>query len=60
MSRLLGGLFGTGPGAGMGVLLFISGMLAAMVGLSGYFFKPVRDAETILPDHDQLARVEAT
>jgi len=59
MSRLLGGLFGTGSGAGMGVLLFISGMLAAMVGLSGYFFKPVRDAETILPDHDQLARVEA-
>jgi hypothetical protein len=44
----------------MGVLLFISGMMAAMVGLSGYFFKPVRDAETILPDHDQLARVEAT
>ncbi|MFH2038055.1 MAG: MFS transporter [Chloroflexota bacterium] len=59
LSRLFGGLFGTGPGAGMGVLLFISGMLAAMVGLSGYFFKPVRDAETILPDHDQLARVEA-
>jgi len=59
LSRLFGGLFGTGPGAGMGVLLFISGMLAAMVGLSGYLIKPVCDAETILPDHDQLARVEA-
>ena len=60
MSRFLGGWFGTGPGAGMGVLLFFSGMMAALVGLSGYFFKPVRDVETILPDHDQLARVEAT
>lgn len=60
MSQLLGGWFGTGPGAGMGVLLFLSGMLAAMVGLSGYFFKPVRDAESILPDHDQLERVKAT
>jgi len=57
MSRLLGGMFGTGPGAGMGVLVFIAGMLAAGVGLSGYFFKPVREAETILPDHDQLEKV---
>jgi len=60
MSRFFGGWFGTGPGAGMGVLLFFSGMMAALVGLSGYFFKPVRDVETILPDHDQLARVEET
>ena len=59
MSQILGSWFGTGPGAGMGVLLFLSGMLAAVVGLSGYFFKPVRDAESILPDHDQLERVKA-
>lgn len=59
MSQLLGGWFGTGPGAGMGVLLFLSGMLAALVGLSGYLFKPVRNAESILPDHDQLERVGA-
>jgi DHA3 family macrolide efflux protein-like MFS transporter len=59
MSQILGSWFGTGPGAGMGVLLFLSGMLAAVVGLSGYFFKSVRDAESILPDHDQLERVKA-
>jgi MFS family permease len=60
LSRLFGGLFGTGPGAGMGLLIFFSGMMAALVGLSGYFFGPIRDAENILPDHDQLARVEET
>jgi len=60
LSRLFGGLFGTGPGAGMGLLVFFSGMMAALVGLSGYFFRPIRDAESILPDHDQLARVEET
>lgn len=59
LSQLLGGLFGTGPGAGMGVLLFITGLLAAVVGLSGYFIRPIRKVETVLPDHDQLARVEA-
>ncbi|MBN1247771.1 MAG: MFS transporter [Anaerolineae bacterium] len=45
-------LFGTGPGAGMGVQLALAGLLAAAVGLGGYLFGPIRDAETLLPDHD--------
>ena len=59
LSQVFGSLFGTGPGAGMGLLLFFAGLLAAVVGLGGYFIRPVRNVENDLPDHDQLARVEA-
>ncbi len=48
-------LVGTGPGAGMGLLTVICGAAAMLVGLGGYFFPAVREAETILPDHDALA-----
>jgi hypothetical protein len=52
-------LVGTGPGAGMGLLLVICGVLGALVGLAGYFIPAIYNAETILPDHDQLQKVEA-
>lgn len=48
-----GWLVGTGPGAGMGLLLVLSGLLTALVALSGYLFPAIRNAETILPDHVQ-------
>jgi DHA3 family macrolide efflux protein-like MFS transporter len=57
MSHLFGGMFGNGPGAGMGLLFFFCGLMSALVGLFGYLFRPIREAETLLPDHDQLARV---
>ncbi len=46
---------GTGPGAGMGLLMFLCGLGATLVGLAGYLIPPVRNAEDLLPDHDQLA-----
>jgi MFS transporter, DHA3 family, macrolide efflux protein len=49
---LIGGLFGTGPGAGMGVQMAIGGLFAAAVGLAGYLFPVIREAESQLPDHD--------
>ncbi|MCU0519873.1 MAG: MFS transporter [Anaerolineae bacterium] len=49
---LLTTLFGTGPGTGMGVQLALAGLLSALVGVAGYLFRAVRDAEAILPDHD--------
>jgi MFS family permease len=52
-------LVGTGPGSGMGLLIVICGLVAALVGLAGYFIPPIYHAETILPDHDELARAEA-
>jgi hypothetical protein len=46
-------LVGSGPGAGMALVLVFVGLAAAMVGPVGYLARPVRDAESILPDHDQ-------
>lgn len=56
---LLSRLFGTGAGAGMGVQIALAGALAALVGLGGYAFSAIRNAETRLPDHDASAPVEA-
>jgi MFS transporter, DHA3 family, macrolide efflux protein len=49
---------GTGPGSGMALLFIFCGLGAALIGLSGYFFPFIRNAEAILPDHDQLEKVE--
>ncbi len=51
-------LVGTGPGAGMGLLIVICGVASAMVGLLGYFIPAIYNAEEILPDHDTLAKAE--
>lgn len=51
-------LVGTGPGAGMGLLIVLCGVAAAVVGLLGYFVPAIYNAETILPDHDALAKAE--
>jgi predicted MFS family arabinose efflux permease len=54
LSTIFGPFFGTGPGAGMGLLISFAGLGAAMSGFSGFFIRPVRDAEDILPDFDTL------
>ena len=54
MASIFGGLVGTGPGAGMGLLMVVCGLAAALVGLSGYFIPAIRNAEDLLPDHDTL------
>jgi MFS transporter, DHA3 family, macrolide efflux protein len=58
LARVFGGLVGVGPGAGMGLIVAISGLLTAGVGLAGYAVRAIRDAEDILPDHDAKAKVE--
>lgn len=52
---MFGGLVGTGPGAGMGLILLITGVLGALVGVAGYFVRVVRDADDLLPDHNTEA-----
>ncbi len=47
-------LVGTGPGAGMALLLIFSGLGAALAGLTGYLVPVVRNAEVILPDFDAV------
>ncbi len=54
LAQMFGPLFGTGPGAGMSLLIFFCGFGGFAVGLAGYFIKAIRDAESILPDHDEL------
>ncbi len=51
LASVLGGLIGTGPGAGMKSMFFIAGILGIIVGLSGYAFPMVRNIEDILPDY---------
>lgn len=58
LSETFGGLVGTGPGAGMGLIMFLCGLLCIFVGGAGYFIPAIHNAETILPDHDELAKAE--
>ena len=53
LTRLLSTIFGSGPGAGMSVLIFFSGILVAGVGLMAYQVKSIRDVEILIPDHDE-------
>lgn len=52
MTNLLGGIFGTGAGAGMAVLYVMSSICLVVVGLVGYSFRKLRDVEAIVPDYD--------
>jgi hypothetical protein len=54
LATTLGPIIGTGPGRGMALLFIIGGGIAAMIGISGYVFRVLRDADTLLPDHDTL------
>ena len=50
---VFGWLFGSGPGAGMGLLISIAGLVAVAIGIVGYAVPAIYHAETLLPDHDQ-------
>jgi hypothetical protein len=58
LANVFGPLFGSEPGSGMGLLFFFCGLGVILVGLTGYLIRPVRDAESILPDHDQLKKAQ--
>ncbi|MBD2364301.1 MFS transporter [Anabaena minutissima FACHB-250] len=49
---LLGGLFGTGTGAGIALLYVICAVCMLLVGFLGFFVPVLRDVEDILPDDD--------
>ena len=58
LAPALGWLFGTGTGAGMGLLMVLGGLGGVLMLSIGYALPAVRHVEDILPDHDQLERVE--
>lgn len=59
LSNTFGWLVGTGPGAGMGLLIVFVGLLNALVGVVGYMIRPIREVEDILPDHQQTEQPAA-
>ena len=59
LAPLFGGLVGVGKGAGMALMLFITGILGILVGIGGYAVKTVRNAEDILPDYEAKVAEDA-
>ncbi len=51
LGKNFGDIFGLGPGAGMSILISICGILIALVGIGAYQIRPIRDVETLVPDH---------
>ena len=57
LTHLFGWLVGVGPGAGMALIVIVTGALVTVAGLGGYLFPAIRNAEDILPDHDVVPSV---
>jgi MFS family permease len=51
LAATAGLLVGTGPGAGMGLMFVLAGMLGGAVALSAYLVPAIRNLERDLPDH---------
>jgi MFS family permease len=51
LARLLGWLVGTGPGAGMALMIVGAGLAGVLIAALAYLSPAVRKAETILPDY---------
>jgi MFS family permease len=52
LAQTFGGLVGIGPGSGMALMIIFGGLGGLLVGVMGYFFPAVREAEGLLADHD--------
>lgn len=55
LAGTFGWLVGTGSGAGMGLMMVVSGLLASVVAVGAFSSNAVRNAEDLLPDHEQMA-----
>ncbi len=54
LASSFGWLIGIGPGRGMALIFIVGGALAALVGIGGFAIRILRDADSLLPDHDTL------
>ena len=54
LSQTFGGWFGSGSGAGMGMLITLCGLLTALIACAALFVPVIRHVEDLLPDHDQV------
>jgi len=53
-ANALANLVGSGPGAGMGLMFVLFGILGTLAAIVGFAYRPIREIETILPDYDEL------
>ena len=60
LTRVLVPLVGTGPGAGMGLMFVLFGLLGAAAAIAGFSYRPIREIEQILPDFDPDDPVDRT
>jgi len=51
LSGVFSWLVGTGPGAGMALMLVIAGAFSVLIAACGYLIPAIRNVETLLPDH---------
>lgn len=54
LATIFGGLIGTGPGAGMGLMFFFTAIGGFTIAMIGYLIPAVRNVERDLPDFDAL------
>ena len=47
---LFGRLVGTGPGAGMGLMMVLAGAVGVVLGLTGFIVPSIRNLEKLIPD----------
>jgi MFS family permease len=52
-------LFGSGPGAGMAMIIFFVGVGGVIIGFAGYLFPNVRYVEERMPDHEKAVADDA-
>ncbi len=55
LARALRPLVGSGPGAGIGLMFVLAGIVGAAAAVAGYLYRPVREIETLLPDIPPVA-----
>jgi MFS transporter, DHA3 family, macrolide efflux protein len=51
LAGLFGGMFGTGPGAGMALQYSLSSLCCVVIALSGYAFRVLRDVDKTSPNY---------
>jgi len=54
LARVLQPLVGGGPGAGIGLMFVLAGLVGVAAAVAGYLYRPVRDIETLLPDAERV------
>jgi MFS transporter, DHA3 family, macrolide efflux protein len=58
LAATFGWLVGTTPGSGMALMMAVFGLLTILTMLSGYIIPQIRKMEDLLPDYDQLQKVD--